>query len=203
MDITSYFKVCKQFNISLQECLLLKVLLLIKNNDFNSFCVEYFDTPEIVRGSLRKNLLRLQEIDLIDKSYKIPEVGEKLDITSIKINRQFEKAFYKTSFELGKQLFESFPQFITIKGNQIGARRVSNKFNSLEEAFETYGRSILWDFDKHKKVIEAVEWGKTHKLINCTLATFILDRVWEELETLNKPEIKETLPEFLTSELNL
>ena len=203
MDITSYFKVCKQFNISLQECLLLKVLLLIKNNDFNSFCVEYFDTPESVRGSLRKNLLRLQEIDLIDKSYRIPEVGEKLDITSIKINKKFEKAFYRTSFELGKQLFESFPQFITIKGNQVGARRVSNKFNTLEEAFETYGRSILWDLDKHKKVIESVEWGKAHKLINCTLATFILDRVWEELETLNKPERKETLPKFLTSELNL
>ena len=57
---------------------------------------------------IRLHLIYLQNIGIILKRYKIPNKGEKLDIYDIPINKNFIKDFYKSSFEMGKELFETY-----------------------------------------------------------------------------------------------
>lgn len=66
---------------------------------------------------LREVLEQLQKKEVILKSYKIPKSGEKFDPYAIPINKNFIKALYKSSFEMGKELFDSYPQFGNINGS--------------------------------------------------------------------------------------
>ena len=81
-------------------------------------------------------------------------------------------------------MFEVYPQFGSIQGNIVGIRSVSKKFDSLEDAYFKYGKSIRWDIDRHNHIMELVRWAKSNNIINYTLASFIIDQRWLELEAL-------------------
>ena len=135
---------------------------------------------------LRDILVSLQEKNIILKSYKIPEEGMKFNPYNIKFNKNFISYLYKASFEMGEELFNAYPQFGNIQGAVVGLRSVSKRFNSLEDAFIKYGKDIGWSLDRHKKILELLEFAKEHNLINYTLASFIIDRRYEELQALKE-----------------
>ena len=66
---------------------------------------------------LREVLKSLQNKEILLKSWKLPASGTKFDPHSIPINKNFIKNLYKSSFEMGKELFESYPQWTTINNS--------------------------------------------------------------------------------------
>ena len=64
----------------------------------------------------------------------------------------------------------------------FNARRVSKKFNDLEDAFEKYGKIIRYDPEIHSHIIELINWGKENNYNFTTLDDFICDRAWVNLE---------------------
>lgn len=134
--------------------------------------------------NLRDILVSLQEKGVILKSYQIPKAGEIFDPHAISINKNFIKSLYKSSFEIGKELFDSYPQFGNINGNVIPLRTVAKKFDSLEQAYFKYGKAIGFDPDRHRVIIELVTWAKENNILNCSLASFIINEGWHDLQAL-------------------
>lgn len=165
------------------------MILFIQNGESYNFISQYFSLPESCRGSIRSIIISLQEKEIILKSYKVPNVGERFVPQDIPISKNFKKMYSKSSFELGKDLFEKYPIFGYINGEPVGIRSVSKKFDTLEDFYSFYGKQIRWDIDMHNKVIELVEWAKDHNILNCTLANFAVDHKWNELEALRNGEI--------------
>ena len=89
----------------------------------------------------------------------------------------------------GKELFEVYPQFATINGGPVGIRSVSKKFDSLEDFYRFYGKTIRWKSDFHNHIIELVKWANENNILNTTLANFVIDHKWEELEALKNGEL--------------
>ena len=85
---------------------------------------------------------------------------------------------------MGKELFDSYPQFGNINGNLIPLRGVSKKFDSLEQAYFKYGKSIGFNPEKHKTIIELVNWARENNILNCSLASFIVNEGWHDLNAL-------------------
>lgn len=164
--------------------MLIRTLLILQDEDDENLFKDYIELLHDSNIKLRDVLLSLQEKEIILKSYKIPREGESFDPYTIQFNKNFIKALYKCSFELGKELFEVYPQFGSIQGNIVGIRSVSKKFDSLEDAYFKYGKSIRWDIDRHNHIMELVRWAKSNNIINYTLASFIIDQRWLELEAL-------------------
>ena len=135
------------------------------------------------------NLIKLQEVGVILKSYKMPGKGERLDLNTIPINKNLVKDFYKCSFELDKELFEIYTKIATIHGGPVGIRSVSKKFDSLEDFYRFYGKTIRWKSDFHNHIIELVKWANENNILNTTLANFVIDHKWEELEALKNGEL--------------
>ena len=131
----------------------------------------------------RDILKRLQKVGIINK-YDIPEPGEPFEPGEIPINKVFLKNFYKSSFELGEELYNTYPQWGVIDGSAVALRGVATKFNSMEEAYFAYGKAIKWDPNTHKEIIELVKWAGDHNLICKSLAKFIIDKSWEDLKSL-------------------
>lgn len=180
---------CDKYIITPNELLLLEIILLAQEGEQPEIVYNYFNANVDARGLARPMLERLQAVGIINKTYKIPQKGERLNIYDIPINKNVVKDFFKCSFEMGKELFENYPMFGLINGEPVGIRSVSKKFDSLEDFYRYYGKSISWKPDKHKYIMELVSWAKDHNLLVTTLANFVIDHKWEELEALRNGEI--------------
>ena len=131
---------------------------------------------------LRPIIESLREKGIILKSYKIPNEGEKLIVEDIPFNQNFQKQYFRASFDMGQELFETYPQFLTINGVCYNARRISKKYDSLEDAFAKYAKAINYKDEIHQQIIENIKWGIDNGYNFTTLDDFIADRSWTALE---------------------
>ena len=187
LELKQQILFCEKYKLDANQLLLLEIILIAQEGDDAEIVQLYFQSK--AKGSLLNNLIKLQEVGVILKSYKIPSKGERLDLNTIPINKNLVKDFYKCSFELGKELFEVYPQFATINGSPVGIRSVSKKFDSLEDFYRFYGKTIRWKSDFHNHIIELVKWANENNILNTTLANFVIDHKWEELEALKNGEL--------------
>lgn len=165
-----------------------RTLLILQDEDNEDIFAAYIGILVDNGVKLRELILNLQEKGVILKSYKVPQEGEEFDPHSIPFNQNFLKNLYKSAFEMGKELFEVYPQFGSVQSNVVGLRSVSKKFDSLEDAYFRYGKSIGWNPERHNHIIELVKWAGEHGIINYTLASFIVDQRWHELDALKNGE---------------
>lgn len=184
LELKQQLLFCEKYKVSPNELLLLEILLIAQEGDDVEIVKSYFTSDVKARGSTIELLSNLKESGVILKSYKIPGKGEKLDPMSIPINKNVVKDFYKCSFEIGKELWDAYPQFGIVNGAQVGLRSVSKKFDTPEDCFRYYGKVIRWKPEIHNHIIELVNWAKENNILCVTLANFIIDRKWEELEAL-------------------
>ena len=133
---------------------------------------------------MREVLEGLQNKEIILKSYKIPNKGEKFDPYSIPFNKNFIKNLYKCSFELGKELFETYPTTTVINGSIVTLRGVSKHFDSLEQCYFKYGKAIGWNLERHQHILELITWAKENNLLYKSLGAFVVDNGWYDLEAL-------------------
>lgn len=167
-----------KYKIDSNELLFITVILLIQEGDNNPYINLYFSLPVGCRGNIRDLLTSLQNKQVITKEYKIPPSGTKFIPEDIIFNKNFIKTFYKGSFWIGKELFEIYPISTVVNGVEYKLRRVSKKFDSLEDAYRAYGKAISWKPEIHQKIIQLVEWGKQNNYQFTTLDSFIVDNDW-------------------------
>jgi hypothetical protein len=187
LELKQQILFCDKYGINANQLLLLEIILLAQEGDDSENVQLYFQSK--VKGNLLNNLVKLQEVGVILKSFKMPHAGDRLDLYSIPINRNLVKDFYKCSFELGKELFEVYPQFAVINNSPVGIRSVSKKFDSLEDFYRFYGKTIRYNSEFHNHIVELVKWANENNILNTTLANFVIDHKWEELEALKNGEL--------------
>ena len=168
----------EKYKINSDELLFITVILLIQEGDNNQYINSYFSLPVSCRGSIRDLLVSLQQKQVITKEYKIPPAGTNFVPEDVVFNKNFIKTFYKGSFWIGKELFEIYPISTVVNGVEYKLRRVSKKFDSLEDAYRAYGKAISWKPDTHREIMELVEWGKQNNYQFTTLDSFIVDNDW-------------------------
>lgn len=190
LDIKEEISLLSKYRITPNELMIIRTLLLLQDEGNEELFQNYIELLHNCNVNLREVFLCLQEKGIILKTgFKVPNEGEAFDPYSVPFNKAFTKTLYKCSFELGKELFEEYPQFGSVQGNVVGLRSVSKKFDSLEDAYFKYGRNIGWNPERHNRIIELVRWAKEHNIINYTLASFIVDHRWLELEALKNGDI--------------
>ena len=180
---------CDTYRITPTELILFEMLLLMQEDDDRELTNLYFSLDEKSRGSISNSLKRLQESELINKSYKIPEAGSKWNPYDIPLNKNKVKNFYKCSFEMGEELWNVYPQFGHINGNVVGLRTISDKDDSPEDFYRRYGKEINWNPEKHKQIIDLVEWAKDNNIINYSISKFVRNHKWDELDSLKNGDV--------------
>ena len=173
-----------KYGLTPNELLVVRVLLILQDNNEEELFQNLMVTLKHINLSLREVLVQLQKKEVILKSFKIPNSGEKFDPYSIPINKNFIKTLYKSSFEMGKELFDSYPQFGSINGNVVPLRTVAKHFDSLEQAYFKYGKAIGFNPEKHKLIIELTKCAKDNNILNCSLSSYIINNGWLDLQAM-------------------
>ena len=174
----------EKYKINSDELLFITVILLIQEGDIDPYINLYFSLPSDCRGGIRDILTSLQQKQVITKEYKVPPSGAKFIPEDVTFNKNFIKNFYKASFWIGKELFEIYPISTVVNGVEYKLRRVSKKFDSLEDAYKAYGKAISWKPEVHQHILELIEWGKDNNYQFTTLDSFIVDNDWLNIEAM-------------------
>lgn len=173
----------EKYSITPTELFFIKTIL-IAQEETEIYLYRFLALPDSAKGDIIELLQSLQDKGIILKTYKIPKKGETFNPMEIPFNKNVIKNIYKSAYVMGEELFSVYPMFANINGNNVGIRNISKKFDSLEDAYRMYSKTIKWDSEVHNNIINLINWGKENNLINYTLASFIVDRRWEELQAL-------------------
>ena len=184
-----------KYQIFPEELLFIKLVFLAQE-DHPEYLSKYFSQMPL-KGAPRDTMLSLQEKGIINKSYKIPEKGKTFNPLDIDFNKNFMKSYLQHSYDMGMELFMNYPPYMIINGKQFSLRNIAKSFKNLDDFAFAYGKAIKFDVEKHKEIIELVEWAKEVNILNFGIIEFITSLKWLELK-----ELKENgLTTFNTSEL--
>ena len=184
-----------KYQIFPEELLFIKLVFLAQE-DHPEYLSKYFSQMPL-KGAPRDTMLSLQEKGIINKSYKIPEKGKTFNPLDIDFNKNFMKSYLQHSYHIGMELFMNYPPYMIINGKQFSLRNIAKSFKNLDDFAFAYGKAIKFDVEKHKEIIELVEWAKEVNILNFGIIEFITSLKWLELK-----ELKENgLTTFNTSEL--
>lgn len=188
LNLEEEVSILDRYRLTPTELFLIRVLLILQDDNNEELFCNYIRTLKTAGISLRNNLISLQDKSIILKTCKIPEEGQEFDPYSLQINKNFIKNLYKCSFELGKELFDEYPPVATINNSYVSLRGVSKHFDSLEDAFIKYGKSIKWNPEIHSEIMELIKIAKEHNLINQSLGSFIVNNGWHDLKAIIEGE---------------
>lgn len=184
LNLEEEISILSKYRITPNELTFIKTLLILQDEENEDLFKDYIESLYVCNVKLREVLISLQKKEIILKSYKIPSEGESFDPYSIPFNKNFIKSLYKSSFELGKELFEIYPQMTVINGSLVTLRGVSKHFDSLEACYFRYGKAIGWNQERHKKVLDLIKWAKERDIIKQSLSSFVINNSWLDLEAI-------------------
>lgn len=178
----------EKYRLTAEEALFIDLLFLASIEEGHSEYLYKYFTINIERSELKDLLSSLQEKGIINKSYKIPAKGQKFDPEAVEFNKNFLHNYRKFSGELGLEFFNEYPSIAIINGVEAPLKNFAKKFNSEEEFFFQYGKSIGWKIENHNKILELIRWGKENRcnLLNMNIADFMVSKIWRSIEELKE-----------------
>lgn len=176
----------EKYSLSAEEVFIINLLFLASIEEGHpEHLVKYFNL-NIEKSDLRESLFKLQNKGIITKSYKIPDKGKTFDPEAVEFNKNFLHNYRKFSGELGKELFNEYPSIAIINGSEAPLKNYAKKFNSEDDFFYHYGKSIGWKISKHQEIIQLIRWAKENncKLLNMNISDFVISGMWRSIEEL-------------------
>lgn len=180
MSIDREIDFMNKYQLTADEFFLFK-LIFLSQEDHGEYLEKYF-TSNNLTNSLRDVLVSLQEKGIINKTYKIPPHGVEFNPEDVDLNKRVVEQMFQHSYDLGYELFQAYPSFTTINGQLVSLRGIARKFNSFEDFAYTYGKSIRFNEQEHKRVLELLEWAKENNHVNMGICDFVISRQWETFE---------------------
>ena len=179
-NLNTELTLMKEYKLCPNELYAIKVILLAQDGDYK-YLQEFAQISQ-----LRLLLVSLQSKGVILKSYKLPKEGTSFIPEDVQFNQNFLKKYYRSAYEMGEELFYTYPQSCVVNGQVFNLRSVSHKFDSLEDAFSKYAKQIKNNPEIHEEILENIRWGIENGYNFTTLDRFIVDRAYEALKAFKE-----------------
>ena len=188
MEINTILNLLITYNITAEELLVVYLTFLARDEEGHP---EYFSKWFSNGGStrLRPIFESLKEKGIILKDYN----PDTYDPNDIRFNKNFLKSWLKNSGEMGQELFDTYPAFLESPGKWYPLKNIAKKYDTLDQFFFAYSSAIKHNPEKHKEVMELLEWGKQNKQINYNICEFVISHKWDELKYLKDSGIQDDI----------
>ena len=135
------------------------------------------------RDTLIEALKALKDKDVIKKAYKLPD-GQEFRVNDIEFSHNFTKNYIKHSGQMGAELWEAYPSQAIINGKAISLKNIIKEqtgYRSLDDFFFAYAKSIKFNPEKHKEVIDITQRANKAGLINEGILSYVGNKRWDIL----------------------
>lgn len=151
------------------ELFILRLLYLAIDGD-QQYLLNYLSNISNGKQIMRGVLSSLIEKKVINSNFKIPNEGESLNYKNIPFNKNFIKMYIRESNEIGKELFDLYPPFITINGKLCSIKNFTKAgLFSFDDFCLFYAKQIKSAAITHERVMEALQFAVEQNLINYTI----------------------------------
>ena len=187
LNIDKQLEMMAYYNLTAEEVLIIELLFLGSIEERHKEYLLKYLRIESGAESFRDILISLTEKGIILKSYKIPNVGEAFDPEEIPFNKNFLNRYVKYSGIMGAELYEAYPHFIQIDGIAYDIANFAKKFDSEEDFHFAYGKAISWNPDRHREVLELIEWAKENTTyLKFNICDFVISKGWRRIKELKE-----------------
>ena len=135
---------------------------------------------------LRKTFDSLKEKGVIIKNYcpdsYIPD--------EVELNKTFTKSWFKLTGELGRELYDAYPNYLYVNGKNLFLKNHTKKFLDIQDVYFWYAKTIGHSIEYHKFVLDTLAWAKEHNLIQFSIIEFIGSQKWLALDDMRKNGIQ-------------
>lgn len=185
LSIESELALIERFGLTPNELFILRLLILAKAESTQTYLFRFLQGGEANKSMVRDCLYSLQAKGIILKAYDIPEEGQRFVPKEVLFSKSFDKNYEKASLEMGRELFSVYPMFALINGVMVPIKTVSKHFNSIDDAYRFYGKTIKYNQELHNHIIELVKWAVDNtNIINCSFSSFLINNFWETLDAI-------------------
>ena len=173
------------YHLTADELLLVYLTFIARDEEgHEEYFSQWFNNGG--KDRLRDLFNSLKEKGIIHKNYN----PDTYNPNQIEFNKNFIKSWTKNSLEMGEELFSAYPSFININGKYIPLKDVSKRFSSLDEFFFFYSSQIGHNPEKHKEIMDILEWSNSNGYLNCGILSFVISRQWDSYQQLrDNPEL--------------
>lgn len=174
------------YHITADELLLIYLTFIARDEEGTH--IEYFNQWFNNGGAeqLRSLFESLKNKGIIHKNYNT----NSWDPNEIEFNKNFIKSWTKNSLQMGQELFNAYPPFLLIQGKYAPLKDISKRFSSLDEFFFFYSTQISHNPEKHREVMDILQWAKDNNFITFGLLSFVISNQWNALKELrDNPDI--------------
>lgn len=186
LSLNEEINICINNNLTPSELFILRLLFLAQDGE-PSYIVNYLNNTDNAKHLLITVLTSLQSKGIILSGFKIPEEGQSLKFTEIPINKNFVKRYIRESNQLGKEIFDLYPPFMTINGRMASIKNITKAgLFSIDDFCLYYSKQIKLSGVTHDRVIKALKFGIEHNLIRYSLLEFISSQKWNEIEYIQQ-----------------
>lgn len=194
LTIEKEISIMQEFGMSAEEWFFVRLLFLASEPESKpEFLATYFTECKKSKLPL-ETLLLLKEKKILSSKYKVPAKGEVFDVRKVEFSKTFLARYMRCSFELGEELFESFPSYLQLNGGKlVSAKNITKAgFQSLEDFFFAYGKAIKHSVETHQKVLESLEYAKKADLIHYGIAEYVITRKWNDHRAMMEGRVEDT-----------
>lgn len=170
-----------KYQLTADELFFMKLIFYAQEG--HDYLHDFFSQNQLTMEP-RDLLFSLQNKGIINKSFMIPDKGIPFNPQDVEFNKRVTDQFLKHSQDMGMELFNAYPLYTTINGRQFSLRNISKNFKTFDDYCWEYGKSIKWDEQKHKEIMDLLEYAKDNSMISSGICDFIISRQWETLKAL-------------------
>lgn len=182
LSLEEEINICHLADLTPTELFVLRLLFLAIDGD-QKLLNNYLSGLSNGKQLLRQVLASLIDKGVINKTFKLPNPGESLQLKTIPINKNFMKSYIREANIIGKEFFDTYPSFITINGKLVSIRNFTRAgLYSFEEFCLFYAKSIKNSAVKHEYILEILEYAKENNLIHYSILEFLASQKWIEIE---------------------
>lgn len=180
MSLDTILNIMSEYKLTADELLLVYLTFIAQseNGSNTDYFVRWYDSCG--KYNLKNLFESLKEKGVILKNYNpsayIPE--------EIEFNSNFLKKYFKLTGQLGQELYNAYPSYMYINGKIVSLKNISKIFRDLNELYFKYASIIKHNVDKHKEILDILEWAKSQDLVTVSLPEFIISCKWNEYKEL-------------------
>ena len=182
LSIEREIQFMNKYQLTPDEFFLMKLIFLAQE-EHEEYLSMYF-TQNQLNNDIRTVLETLQNKGVINKTYKIPPKGTEFNPQDVDFNKRVIEQLYHHSQDLGMELFDAYPAYTNINGKMFSLRNIAKNFKSFDEFAFTYGKSIKFNEQEHKRVLSLLEWAKENGHVTSGICDFVISQQWRTYELL-------------------
>jgi hypothetical protein len=162
--------------------------MVVKINDNHK--IKLFNTVEILQPLLDMGYLKPISIE----EFKAMTGYDPFKWDKLQVTDKFVKELLIDYSEAGEELWEIYPNFITVNGNKVSTKKggdYKGKYLSKEQLIELYLDKINYSVEQHKENLEGIKKAIKAEHSLPVIRSYIIDEMWESYNSLEEKATKQ------------